>query len=84
MTARRGSQALEGHSVLAIAVVFSPDGKFIASASNDSTVRLWNPSTGAALQILEGHLGTVWDVVHPNHGTPFPNALLIKQGSQLL
>jgi WD40 repeat protein len=48
-------QTLEGHSGWVHAVTFSPDGKQVASASRDSTVRLWDPATGAALQTLEGH-----------------------------
>ena len=36
-------------------VVWSPDGKNIASASDDSTVKLWNTSTGDCVSTLSGH-----------------------------
>jgi WD40 repeat protein len=36
-------------------VSFSPDGKTIASASEDNTVKLWSVNNGKELHTLEGH-----------------------------
>ncbi|KAI5856232.1 WD40-repeat-containing domain protein [Tricharina praecox] len=52
-------QVLEGHSGGVSAVAFSHDGKLLASASADKTVRLWDPTTGTCRATLEGH----WDRV---------------------
>jgi WD40 repeat protein len=52
-----------GHTGPVIAVAFSPDDKFIVSASGwpqgDRTVRLWTVSTGKELRRFEGHLDGV-------------------------
>jgi len=36
-------------------VAFSPDGKVLASRSDDRTIKLWDVQTGRALQTLTGH-----------------------------
>jgi WD40 repeat protein len=46
---------LEGHSDQVNAVVFSPDGQLLASASDDGTVRVWETTTGTCRSELVGH-----------------------------
>ncbi|EUC43034.1 hypothetical protein COCMIDRAFT_7445 [Bipolaris oryzae ATCC 44560] len=48
-------QTLEGHSGEVSSVAFSPDSTQLASASWDSTVKIWDAASGACLQTLEGH-----------------------------
>lgn len=43
-------------------VAISPDGRTIASGSDDNTIKIWNLITGELLSTLEGHTGTVYAV----------------------
>jgi len=47
--------ALAGHQADVISVVFSHDGKYLATGSVDTTVRIWDAGTGDLIHILKGH-----------------------------
>ena len=43
-------------------VQFSPDGRWIASASFDKSVKLWDGTTGKFVATFVGHVGPVYQV----------------------
>jgi WD40 repeat protein len=53
---------LEGHTQGVRWVAFSGDGKTLASASQDKTVRLWEVATGKNKLTLKGHTDSVYVV----------------------
>jgi WD40 repeat protein len=57
------SRSLTGHAGQVNSVAFSPDGKILASASSDNSVRLWEVSTNQPVgQPLTGHTDAVLSV----------------------
>ena len=50
---------LKGHLANINSVVFSPDGKLLASGSDDDTIRLWDAHTGGLKNTLIEHSGNV-------------------------
>ncbi|WEW61372.1 ribosome assembly [Emydomyces testavorans] len=49
-----------GHQKEVNHVTFSPDGAYIASASFDNHVKLWNARDGKFISSLRGHVGAVY------------------------
>ena len=69
----RGS--LTGHTKPVLGVAFSPDGKTLATASDDMAVRLWDVASGRARgQPLEGHTGLVLAVAFSRDGKTLATA----------
>lgn len=50
---------LHGHTNSISQVRISPDGRFIASASADGTVKIWDAATGKHMDTLVGHMAGV-------------------------
>ena len=57
---RAGNPHPQGaHAAVSTSVAFSPDGKRIASASQDRTVKVWDARTGQETLTLKGHTDVV-------------------------
>ncbi|CEI67568.1 unnamed protein product [Fusarium venenatum] len=55
--------SLEGHGTYEVVdISFSYDGRLLASASSDQTIRVWDVATGVSIHILEGHHAVAWSV----------------------
>jgi WD40 repeat protein/DNA-binding SARP family transcriptional activator len=58
-----------GHSGNIAHAVFSPDGRLVATSSNDKTARIWDVATGETLHTLAGHTEIVFQSAFSPDGT---------------
>ncbi|MEV6781166.1 NB-ARC domain-containing protein [Streptomyces sp. NPDC051098] len=52
-------RTLTSHNDTVTSVAIAPDGSWLASGSDDSTVRIWDRATGTCTATLTGHTGMV-------------------------
>ncbi|KRX14708.1 Notchless -like protein 1 [Trichinella nelsoni] len=61
-TSKKPLARMTGHQQLINQVLFSPDGRIIASASFDHSIKIWCGKTGKFLHTLRGHVQSVFQI----------------------
>ena len=59
---KRAVVRMTGHQAIVTHIAFSPDGRYVASASFDKKVKVWDGRTGRFLASFLGHVGPVYQV----------------------
>ncbi len=60
--------SLSDHAWAVLTVAFSPDGKILATGSDDNTIKLWDVNTGQVIHTLLGHSWSVLAVAFSADG----------------
>jgi WD40 repeat protein len=63
-----------GHTTWVTGAGFSPDGKYIVTASYDKTARLWDVQTGKEIRQFIGHTEGLWSVAFSPDGKTIATA----------
>jgi eukaryotic-like serine/threonine-protein kinase len=67
-TATGDNSVCTGHEAKIRSIQASPDGRYLATGSDDSTARIWDPFTGRQLAILRGNQQIIRSVVFSKDG----------------
>ncbi|KAJ5979902.1 hypothetical protein N7481_007200 [Penicillium waksmanii] len=67
-------QTLEGHTGPVLLISWSHDGSRLASASQDKTVKIWDPATGQCTSVFEGHSGSILSISWSHDGSRIASA----------
>jgi WD40 repeat protein len=59
---------LRGHTGSVYSASFSPDGKWVVTASMDKTARVWEAATGKLVAELRGHTDEVYNAAFSPDG----------------
>lgn len=60
---------LTGHEGAVTSLAISPDGRYLASGSDDLTIKLWDIGTGRAIKTLVGHMARIDALAFSNEST---------------